>query len=185
MTACSQGLFFCVKPKPRQGDRHVFARPASLPSGYPQDLAGPGPAPVSYTHLDVYKRQGRRLLPEQVSSAGPDFSRRCPSGRRLFLCPLAGKDGLAMPQKRAAGEGAVTGRAVWGCAWGLRARQSMAEGASRAYGGTFLAGHPCRGGREGRRAGRQQRRPAGDRQALGWRGIEAVTGVCPAALIRR
>ena len=60
------------------------------------------------------------------------------------MCPLAGKDGLAMPQKRAAGEGAVTGRAVWGCAWGLRARQGMAEGASRAYGGTCLAGHPYR-----------------------------------------
>ena len=56
------------------------------------------------------------------------------------MCPPDGKDGLAMPQNRAAGEGAVTGRAVWGCAWGLRARQSMAEGASRTYGGTFSGG---------------------------------------------
>lgn len=56
------------------------------------------------------------------------------------MCPLAGKVGLAMPQNRAAGEGAVTGRVVWGCAWGLRAWQGMAEGASRAYGGTFSGG---------------------------------------------
>lgn len=45
--------------------------------------------PVCGAKAAAFFKVGRRLLPEQVSSAGPDFSRRCPSGRRLFLWALA------------------------------------------------------------------------------------------------
>ena len=81
------------------------------------------------------------------------------------MCPLAGKDGLAMPQNRAEGEGVVTGRAVWGCAWGLRARQSMAVGASRTYGGTFSGGTsvPGRVGKAAVPAGKKEGPPENGR----------------------
>ena len=57
---------------------------AVQPQGTAVDLVEPHQqvdqrGPVSYTHLDVYKRQGEQGLPER---GVPDEGRRRPRGRR-------------------------------------------------------------------------------------------------------
>ena len=54
----------------RQGDHSVQHRPQAGQGRVQHPGFRPGPGPVSYTHLDVYKRQqyGVRLLPEVVQA---------------------------------------------------------------------------------------------------------------------
>ena len=55
-----------------------------LPSPVAQENRMPGTAfPVSYTHLDVYKRQLHASTRQDVSSASP-FARACTSSVRLL-----------------------------------------------------------------------------------------------------
>ena len=85
--------------------------------------------PVSYTHLDVYKRQHqhlRQVLPVLRTgshvAAGPDFCRRiCTEFFRAFLCDPRAENPFFIPHQHSpAGTGAHSrsSRSVLSCTYG-------------------------------------------------------------------